>query len=459
MYKFFIKLFFIVISFLNNQMLLGMIDGSFQPTTKLYKQYSKTCHANKACLVNLPNDIFIPLIGFLSNEEKNIFQKVSKKARERVSKRIPNFYKLVKYSQFVVHEKDYIYGFINAVYDKDEPIISMMKNKIQNKISNNKELTVEIPIYSNITYPNEDMKIFFTIHKIQIKKKKEKTENLITCSRQSYNHKTKYAETMDLGRPSVLMMACYAGSLEKVKQLLSDEKFEKGYDILRDAFSIAMHKNDLSCLELFISERNKKNDFINIFTDVQFKLLGLAFDLNNEEAFAMLSSSDYEKVDYYLFPAKMMINQNVIKVLEGDHGKLMLSDTHNYREYFTKPLLNIYNAERKKRGWKTSVEIFMEQDKDLDVVIKKPLLEALQSNNIACLRQLIGEIENKQLFYDQECMNRLRAIHFEVLKKASSLKSREGFDTLSRLRLENEGRIDGAYHEELLRIIKAASQK
>src|SRR5438445_12426393 len=60
------------------------------------------------------------------------------------------------------------------------------------------------------------------------------------------------------------------------------------------------------------------------------------------------------------------------------------------------------NKMRKEKQWDTKAEIFTNQDKDLDILIKEPLLKALNDNDLDALKKLIVQLEETQFFYDKK---------------------------------------------------------
>jgi len=433
MYKFFIKISFILFFFsCCNSAVLGMGISYFKKNTLLYKKYYKKHLDNTLCLLNFPDDIFFTIFAELDN--KNAFQLISKKAQVRGSKRVPNFYSIAKCPGFIANEKDYTYGMINATYDKRIDVIKNIETKTSNKKHEHHLYVFEAKqMFIGINSAN---KVYYRLYQ------KTSSEALLPTS------------TTIVG-PNPLMMACYSGNLKKVESLLKDNEENEAFrkmKVLEDAFAIAVGKNDIDCLKLFILERNKEDCLVRIeFLMAQHLLLADALDLEKKEAFEAVFSSHWQVADFYKFPAIMFANTHVLVALEK-HGRcrkdnvVIYSDTINY-------LLNVYNVERKRKGWETSIKLLLKQDKDLNVKIKQPLIEALQKNDIKLLQKLVGKMENKQLFYDNKCRNCLREIHLDVLKEAIKLKNHEGFAVLSRLRLEGKTRFFGEYHAELLKII------
>jgi hypothetical protein len=390
----------------------------------------------------LLKEICYEIFAQLDPGDKNNMQQTSKHWNVIGSKRVPNVYNLALSKSFNVALRDFIFIRFCAINDKKDDVL--------------KNLNMIRPCIGTI---DDNHRLFWWLSNINYPTGQEVNRSFNLSALYCYH------------RP--LEMACYGGDSNKIKELLVGYN-NKNYCIdheLVSSFAIAVKKNDFDCLNVLSSMLKDNSIPYSNIIGTYVLIMEIALRTNNQKAFEFLSCNFYAKpvVDYFLLPfnhyselKQALLSNNekdVCDVLsslgvDADEYKnkesycnvvSYLTSTSNHRAdsvshivYFSL-IVDYFNKKRKEKKWNSSADIFTNQDKDLSVAIKAPLLDALNNNNLDSLKMLIQQVEESQFFYDKKQrsakQNSLFSIHIDLLKKARQLNNKEAFFLLSCLRL------------------------
>ena len=270
-------------------------------------------------------------------------------------------------------------------------------------------------------------------------------------------------------------------------------------DVLKSIFAIAVKKNDFGVLKklVHLSDHTSLDatsmldisDYTSLdatsMLDIYVNVMQTALDESNQEVFEFLACNFPVKqgginyfcitFDYYsdFITYFLTNNQNKIEKMMDDFGfqKDFAAKTHSLENilFCANPLLQYTRSScfaafvslvvdsmdnlRIEKGWNTSAEIFNNQEENLDVFIKLPLLEALRDNDIAALKYLLEYIDKNQFFFNKrqryENNGSLCSIHIDLLNTALSTQKKEAFFLLCCLRLQIINHIDDPYMKTL----------
>lgn len=413
----------------------------------------------------LPKELLYQIIAPLEAVDKNTLHQTSYLFKNVCSKKIRNVYGFIFSKQLNVTPKDLYFIEYLVEYDQNKFYCSPSYHSPDAESISKK--------YDAIFYKLENMK----------------WDNKITWPTWDNISKNK---TNKLVSPvsSLLGKACFYSDIHRLKKLFKGNCLTPAVFCLTskvkeltEAFEIAVKKNDQECLNVLASAlaKNLNNwdcshlegeplpsyikefeyfkllvqNFTEDMLKAYFNLMAIALkqaqnEPTKQKSFEFLACHFPmpHTLRYFVQPFEYHSEQRNTALYSKPDYKNKIKYCSPPISYF--PICELYystlswvvnrlNNERKRIKLSTKAAVFANQDKDLDVVVEQPLIDALNSNKLDTLASLLSQLEEQQFLFDlkqrSEITNCLFSIHIKLLEKARNLNDREAFFLLVGLRL------------------------